>query len=70
MKKEIEFKEKTMVSISLPVQLVERIRNAAYWNPGLTFREIVQKSVEEYLPSIENGREYPPRPAKLRTGVL
>lgn len=58
------------VTVVLDGTLVERIRNAAYWNPELTVASVAEMGIKIALERIEkeHGGAYPPRAARLRPG--
>jgi hypothetical protein len=50
-------------------EIVERMRDAAYWIPGLTMTAIVEKSVEQYLDQLEKDMgKIAPRSGDVKTG--
>ncbi len=58
------------VTVSLPVPLVERLRNAVYWTEQRTLAQIIVDAIEDALTAMEhaNGEPFPERLAPLRTG--
>jgi len=58
------------VTVVLDGELVERIRNAAYWNPALTVASVAEMGIKIALERIEkeHGGAYPQRSARLRAG--
>jgi hypothetical protein len=58
------------VTVVLDGALVERIRNAAYWNPELSVAGVAEMGIKIALERIEkeHGGAYPPRSGKLRAG--
>ena len=63
------FKRQRM-TVSLPADLVERVRDAAYWSPGSTMAGLIAEALEDLLKQRElrNGRPFAPRLAALRPG--
>lgn len=57
------------ITIPFPEDLIERARNAAYWD-RLTLAGIVVQGLAEALDRMEQGRgePYPPRAGELRGG--
>jgi hypothetical protein len=51
------------VTVSLPVTLVERLRNAVYWTDQPTLAQIIVDSLEDRLAAMEhaNGGPFPER---------
>jgi hypothetical protein len=57
-------------SVQIDAALVEKVRDAAFWTPGLTMADIVEDGVRRALVALEkkNGGPFPPRKGKVRTG--
>ena len=64
-------KQPATIVVIPPPEILERIRNAVFWNPGMTMREFGETAVKMYLEQMEkkHGKTYPQRTGKLRTGV-
>lgn len=62
--------EKEKISISLPLELTERVRNAVYWTPGLTLTEFTALALENTVSLMEvlRGSRFPQRRQKLKRG--
>ncbi len=65
------------MTVSLPTDLLERIRDAAYWTPGSTMAGLISSALEDFLHNLEiqNGRPFSPRlhnlkPGRPRTGKV
>ena len=59
------------ITVHLRPDLVERVKNAAYWNPRLTIASIAEAGILHALDQVEKengGRPYPPRERELRGG--
>lgn len=58
------------VTIPIPVELIERARDAVYWEPGVTLAGLVVRAVAEALDRMERerGAPYPPRTDRIRSG--
>ena len=58
------------MTIHLPEDVVNRVKNAAYWNPRLTISRIVERGVAQALAEVEreNGGPYPQREQELAGG--
>ena len=54
----------------LQPDLIERVKNAAYWNPRLTIAAIAEAGIRQALAEVEreHGGPYPPREQDLRGG--
>jgi predicted DNA binding CopG/RHH family protein len=64
-------KKKERITIHLPVDLIDRVKNAVYWEPGLTLTGFAEYALEQALKQqIETrGEVYPERKEKaLRSG--
>ena len=61
---------KERATFQLPIDLVERVRDAVYWTPGATMSGFMEEALRAHLERIEkkNGRSFPSRPGKLKTG--
>jgi hypothetical protein len=60
----------TRITLHLPGSLVERLRNAVYWTPGLTLTALASEALRRLIDELERDRgdEFPRRDQKLRTG--
>ena len=58
------------MTVSLPEDTLERMRDAAYWTPGSTMARMIATALEDYLKVLElqNGRPFAPRLGALRPG--
>ncbi len=58
------------MTVSLPTDLLERIRDAAYWTSGTTMAGLISSALEDLLHNLEaqNGRPFSPRLQNLRPG--
>lgn len=62
--------KKEKLTVHLTPDLIERIKNAAYWNPRLTIAAIAERGLAAVIAEIErdNGGPYPPREEELKGG--
>lgn len=62
--------KKEKLTVHLTHDLIERVKNAAYWNPRLTIAAIAERGIIQVIEQIEqeNGGSYPPREAELKGG--
>jgi len=62
--------KKEKITVHLTHDLIERIKNAAYWDPRLTIASIAEIGVRYALEQVEkkNGGPYPPRECELKGG--
>ena len=58
------------LTVHLQPDLIERVKNAAYWNPRLTIAAIAEAGIRQALTEVEreHGGPYPPREQELRGG--
>jgi hypothetical protein len=58
------------MTVSLPIDLLERMRDAAYWTSGTTMAGLISSALEELLHNLEsrNGRPFSPRLQDLKPG--
>ena len=58
------------LTIPLSVGLVDRLRNAAYWDPELTIAGIAERALTREIDRIEEdrGSPFPPRKSQLKGG--
>jgi hypothetical protein len=62
---------KERVTFQLPVDLIEKARDAVYWTPGLTMASLMENALVAQLERVEKkrGKPVPSRAgAALRTG--
>ena len=61
---------KERLTIHLPVDLIDHIKNAVYWTPGLTLAELGERAFTEILKKMERerGEPFPPRKSELKGG--
>jgi hypothetical protein len=62
--------EKVRLTVLLPSPLVDRVKDAVYWTPGLTLSELAEEAFTAALQKRERGRKkpFPPRHGKLKAG--
>ncbi|MGE0206755.1 MAG: hypothetical protein AB7R69_02785 [Candidatus Babeliales bacterium] len=64
-------KKKERITIHLPVDLIEKIKNAVFWEPGLTLTAFAEYAFEQALQVQEEkrGKPYPERQERnLKSG--
>lgn len=62
--------KKEKLTVLLTHDIIERVKNAAYWNPRLTIAAIAERGIAQIIEEIEreHGGPYPPREEELRGG--
>ena len=62
--------KKEKLTVHLTHDLIERVKNAAYWNPRLTIAAIAERGIAQVIEQIEreNGGPYPAREEELKGG--
>ena len=62
--------KKERLTFHLTKPLIERLKNAVYWTPGLTLAELGEQALREKIQEFEEvrGEPFPPRKNKLPTG--
>jgi hypothetical protein len=57
--------------MKLDYEALERARNAAYWEPGVTLTSLVELGIAKVVDELEtrNQKPYPPRKGELKRGV-
>lgn len=61
---------KERLTVHLPVELIERVKNAVYWTPGLTLAGLAEEAFTAVVERLERerGGPFPPRRAELKGG--
>jgi hypothetical protein len=61
---------RSKITVHLREDLIERVKNAAYWNPRLTIASIAEMGIYQAIEAVEkeNGGPYPRREDELRGG--
>ena len=61
---------KERLTVHLPVDLIEGVKNAVYWTPGLTLARLAEDALRQALAALEaaRGAPYPPRERPLTVG--
>ena len=55
---------------NLPVEVIERVRNAVYWTPGMTLAGLTEDALSAYVDALEaeRGEPFPQRQGQLKLG--
>jgi len=61
---------KERLTVHLPVDLIDRVKNVVYWTPGLTLAGLAEEAFAEAVAAMEKkrGEPYPPRKENLKGG--
>jgi hypothetical protein len=61
---------KERLTIHLPVELIDRVKNVVYWTPGLTLAGLGEEALRAIVERLEaeRGDPFPPRQEELRGG--
>jgi len=61
---------KQRLTVHLPLDLIDRVKNAVYWTPGLTLARLAEEALAEAVDLLEEerGEPFPPREDELRGG--
>ncbi len=62
--------KKRRYTLHLPETLIERLRDAVYWTPGLTLAQLAEGALREAVDALEaeRGGAFPKREAELSAG--
>lgn len=61
---------KSSFTVHLREELIERVKNAVYWTPGLTLSGLTEAMLEQAMAELErkNGGPFPQRGGNLKPG--
>lgn len=62
--------EKQRLTVHISVDLIDRLKNAVYWSPGVTLAAIAEEYLSKGVDALEkkNGKPFPPRKEELKGG--
>lgn len=62
--------KKQRITVQISEDVIERIKNAVYWTPGLTLASLAEEAFSKVVDMLENEREapFPKRKEELKTG--
>lgn len=62
--------EKERVTIHVTSALIDKVRDAVYWTPGLTVASFAEDALSKALEGLakKNGKPFPPRKGELKSG--
>lgn len=61
---------KQRLTVHISVDLIDRLKNAVYWSPGVTLAAIAEEYLSKGVDALEkkNGKPFPPRKEELKGG--
>lgn len=61
---------KERLTVHLPIDLINRIKNAVYWTPGLTLAGLAEIALRDVVDQLEEerGEPFPQREGELKGG--
>ncbi len=67
---ELSKPRKERLTIHLPLELIERVKNTVYWTPGLTLASLGENALAKAVDQREKkqGKPFAPRRAELKGG--
>jgi len=62
--------KKQRITVQISEDVIERIKNAVYWTPGLTLASLAEEAFSKAVDVLEEGRDAPfsKRKEELKTG--
>ena len=62
--------DKSRLTVNMPVELIERVKNSVYWTPGITMSSLTELALQKAVDQLEkkNGEPFPKRAAELQRG--
>jgi len=66
----VERRGKSRLTVQIDGHVLDRLRNAVYWTPGLTMTGLVEHCISEAVKGLERrrGSEFPERSHPLKAG--
>lgn len=62
--------KKERLTVKLPIEVIERVRNVVYWSPDLTLAALTEMALAAYIDALEakRGEPFPQRQGELKVG--
>ena len=62
--------EKQRVTVQISSEVMNRLKNAVYWTPGITISSSIESAIEDKLCALEkaNNGQFEQRPEELKAG--
>lgn len=62
--------DKQRVTVQISADLMNKLKNAVYWTPGITISSTIESAIEDKLRILtkENNGEFRQRPEELKAG--
>ena len=66
----VERREKERLTVQIDGEVINRLRNAVYWTPGLTMTGVVEQCISDAIRGLERrrGGAFPQRSHPLKAG--
>ena len=66
----VERRQKERLTVQIDGEVLDRLRNAVYWTPGLTMTGLVERCIAEAIRGMERrrGAAFPQRSEPLKAG--
>lgn len=61
---------KERLTVHVTLEIIDRVKNAVYWTPGLTLSDLAEQAFAEAVGKLEEkrGEPFPPRKEELKGG--
>lgn len=65
-----KFSKKQRITVQISEDVIDRIKNAVYWTPGITLASLAEEAFSKVVDEIEKSRgtPFPKRKDELKTG--
>lgn len=60
--------KKQRITVQISTNVIERIKNAVYWTPGLTLAALAEQALMRAVDRLEKEKPFPQRKQELKTG--
>jgi len=60
--------QKQRITIQISTDVIERVKNAVYWTPGMTLAGFAEQAFSKALDRLEKEKPFPRRHQELKTG--
>lgn len=68
--KKPKYSKKQRITVQISVDIIERLKNAVYWTPGLTLASLAEDAFSKAVDQLEEEKKspFPKRKEELKTG--